>query len=350
MPSYKRQLMGGISWFCKFYFTDWKGEKVQKKKGGFQTKREADKWERDFLEKQASAPTMTFSALVERYLEDMAGRLKPTSINTKTKIIRRHLLPAFGSMAINSITPASVREWQSSIIRQGLAPTQQKNIHGQLSALFNYAVKFCSLPSNPARLAGGIGSARPRKVSFWTYEQFISFLLTRHKPIYIALYMLLFWTGCRIGEALALTANDISDGRIRITKTYARIHGREILQPPKTAKSSREITMPPFLSAILDEWAELAGVQGEERLFEGIGLTAICHEMKRHAERAGVPPIRLHDLRHSHASLLISLGVSAFEIKERLGHEDIKTTMNTYSHLWPSKEEAIAGILQESKF
>lgn len=142
-------------------------------------------------------------------------------------------------------------------------------------------------------------------------------------------FMLLYWTGMRIGELLALTYEDI-----------------DLEKRPKTPKSNRKITIPPFLAEELKEYcSRLYGIMPNERMFR-FTKSYMEHEIVRGIKETGVKRIRIHDLRHSHASLLVELGFQPLAIAERLGHEKIETTLNTYSHLYPNKQPELADRLE----
>ncbi len=357
MPVYKKisPISGKLSWYTQFYYTDWMGKQHKKKKEGFKKKGDAKDYEQDFLDRINAAPDMLFSSLVSIYMEDLKSRVKPTTYHTKEKVIYRHVLPYFKDMRINEITPAAVRHWQGELLKdsQIKADTYQHNIHAQLSAIFNYAVKFYQLRTNPARLAGSIGSMHADSIHFWTAAQFAAFTLCIGKRlIYLTAFSLLFWTGCRIGELLALTPADfdLMGGTMNITKTYIRIKGKGCIQDPKTRKSRRTVTLPPFLVLIVQDWIFRADLAPHDRLFEGISQTSTERMLHKVAKAACLPPIRVHDLRHSHASMLIELGFSPLLIAERLGHEDIQTTLRTYSHLYPNKQNELAAKLQQAHF
>ena len=151
----------------------------------------------------------------------------------------------------------------------------------------------------------------------------------------------------RIGELLALTMEDIDfDGQIiTISKSYQRIQGRDIVTPPKTQKSNRQVTIPLFLAEELEEYCnKLYGIMAEDRIFQ-FTKSYMEHELLRGIRESGVKRIRLHDLRHSHASLLVEMGFPPLAIAERLGHEKVETTLNTYSHLYPNKQAELAQQL-----
>ena len=138
---------------------------------------------------------------------------------------------------------------------------------------------------------------------------------------------------------------DLDKHTISITKSYQRLGKKDVVTPPKTPKSKRLITIPEFLVADIKDYMDsLYEVQEDDRLFP-VTKYFLEHEMQRGIKASGVKKIRIHDLRHSHASMLVELGFSPLEIADRLGHEKIETTLNTYSHLYPNKQVKIADRL-----
>lgn len=171
----------------------------------------------------------------------------------------------------------------------------------------------------------------------------------RDKPVSYYAFLTMYWTGIRVGELLALTLADFdADERtITISKSLQRIQGRDVITAPKTAKGKRIITLPDFLVTELLEYTEgLYGISEKDRLFQ-VTKSYLEKEMIRGTKLSGVKKIRLHDLRHSHASLLISrLGAQPGLVAERLGHEKIQTTLQTYSHLYPNQSRDLADQLE----
>ena len=150
-------------------------------------------------------------------------------------------------------------------------------------------------------------------------------------------------------EFLALTSADVDIERrtICISKSYQRLGKKDVITAPKTPKSNRTVTIPEFLAADIKDYMDsLFEIQDSDRLFP-ITKYFLEHEMQRGIKASGVKKIRIHDLRHSHASMLVEMGFSPLEIADRLGHEKIETTLNTYSHLYPSKRTALADKLDE---
>ena len=159
---------------------------------------------------------------------------------------------------------------------------------------------------------------------------------------------MLYWCGIREGELLALTPADFNFERktVSITKSYQRLDGRDIITDPKTPKSVREIAMPDFLvEEMKDYMKQIYGLEKDDRLFP-MTKHYIKHEMARGAAAAGVKRIRIHDLRHSHISLLIDMGYTPLAIADRVGHESITITYK-YAHLFPSTQTEMANKLDD---
>lgn len=336
-------------WEVFFYYQDYTGKRKQKHKRGFRTKKEATAWAEQFIAQQAHNLDMTFQSFWELYRADMSQRLRENTIRSKDYIAELKILPYFGEKKIADISAADIRQWQNSLMKQGYAPTYLKTIHNQLSAIFNYAVRYYDLPKNPCAQAGSIGKGKAEEMKFWTQEEFELFVeAVKDKPISYYAFLTMYWTGVRVGELLALTLADFDaeDRTLSITKSYQRINGRDVITEPKTAKSKRVITLPDFLVMELKEYTEkLYGMMKKDRLFM-VTKSYLEKEMIRGVQLSGVKKIRLHDLRHSHASLLISkLGVQPNLVAERLGHEKIQTTLDTYSHLYPNQSRDLADQL-----
>lgn len=334
MPAYKDKERG--TWYASFYYTDWRGDRRLKKKRGFPRKKDAEEYEREFLRKEAQSCDMTFGSMTKLYMDDMRPRLRESTMRSKEYLIEGKILPFFGSLPLNAITPAHVRKWQAEILKENPAPTYAKSIHNHLSAIFNYAVKYYRLPENPARVAGAVGKKKASEMKFWTVEEFNKFLpCVPRLPARVG-FSVMFWTGLRIGELLALTPDDIDlDAKtLSVTKTFQTIDGREVVTEPKTPKSRRTIDMPPKLAEMLKGYmAALYNLAPDDRLFP-FTKSYFHHQMQKGCEACGLEKIRLHDLRHSHASLLINLGYPVLVVSERLGHEDVETTLQTYGHLY----------------
>ena len=335
-------------WLIQYRYTDWQGKRRKSTKRGFATKREAEEWLRNFLIKQKADFDMKFEDFWKMYYADIETRLREHTMRTKKYIVELKILPYFGNKRVNDITAADIRQWQNELIKIGYSPTYLKTINNQLSAIFNYAVRYYDLKSNPCAKAGSMGKSKAEEMDFWTGEEFRRFIdSVMNKRLSYMAFMTLYWTGMRLGELLALNPKDVDLEKrtISITKSYQRLGKKDVITPPKTPKSKRVITIPEFLAADIKDYMDsLYDLQENDRLFP-ITKYYLEHEMQRGIKESGVKRIRVHDLRHSHASMLIELGFSPLEIANRLGHEKVETTLNTYAHLYPNKQTKLAERL-----
>ena len=355
MPVFKNKDNG--TWYVMARYTDWKGDRKQKCKRGFSTKREAQNWERMFLLQSSSDMDMSFEAFVELYTADMKPRLKQNTWESKEHIIRTKILPYFGKKNISEISSKDVIAWQNELLshrddkNKPYSQTYLKSVHNQLSAIFNHAVKYYELGSNPAAKAGNMGVEEAGEMKFWTKDEYMKFAeAMMDKPQSYYAFEMLYWCGIREGELLALTPSDFDfqKGTVRINKSYQRLHKEDVITCPKTRKSNRTIKMPEFLCEEMQDYMKmLYGVGPDDRIFK-ITKSYLYHEMNRGADQAGVKRIRVHDLRHSHVSMLIDMGFSAVAIADRLGHESIRTTFH-YAHLFPSKQTEMASRLENER-
>ena len=313
MPAYKDEKTG--KWFAKFYYTNWQGIKKQKWKRGFATKKEALGFERDFLEKQSANPDMTFQNLYEIYMEDMAARLKQSTLLTKKAVLQTHILPFFGSKPINEIKASDVRRWQAKLMSSpnNYSQTYLKKINTELNSIINYAKRFYDLNTNPCGKAGTIGKAKAEEMDYWTYNEYIAFREgVKDKPLSYICFEVLYWTGMREGELLALSPADIDiDNKlISINRTYQRIGGKDVFTSPKTRKSKRKIPIPDFLCQELSDYIQSRYMlDADERLFP-VTKSYLSHEMIRGCKNTGVKKIRIHDIRHpyvKHTTKIFSL-------------------------------------------
>ena len=351
MAAFKNKTNG--TWYVQFRYTDWKGERQQKLKRGFATKKEAQAWEREFLMQKQADVNMTFESFAQLYEKDMKPKLKLNTWLTKESIIQKKILPYFGKRKLSEITAKDVMDWQNAI--RGLtdakgkpySPTYLKTVHNQLSALFNHAVRYYGLQVNPAAKAGNMGVEERREMLFWTKEEYLKFAdAMMDKPLSYYAFEMLYWCGIREGELLALTPTDFDfeAGTVSISKSYQRLKGKDVITTPKTKKSNRVIKMPKFLCGEMEDYLKMFYSAGaDERIFS-VSKHYLHHEMDRGAKAAGVKRIRIHDLRHSHISLLIDMGFTALAIADRVGHESIDITYR-YAHLFPTRQTEMADKL-----
>ena len=307
------------TWYVMTRYRDWKGERKQKCKRGFATKRAAQDWEQKFHMQNAADMDMTFEAFYEIYTKDMKSRLKENSWITKQNIVETKILPYFGRRKISEITTKDVIAWQNEQLafrdekHKPYSQTYLKTLHNQLSAIFNHAVRFYDLRANPASKVGNMGNEERREMLFWTKEEYQKFAVEMmDKPVSFYAFGMLYWCGIREGELLALTPADFDfqNSTVRINKSYQRLHGEDVITSPKTKKSNRTIKMPQFLCEEMQDYlGMLYGIKKKDRIFT-VTKSYLHHEMDRGSKAAGVKRIRIHDLRHpyvKHTTKIFSL-------------------------------------------
>ncbi len=288
MPAYKEK--NNKSWYVSVRYKDWTGQATRKVKRGFETKKEALEWERKFLLKENASLDMTFDSFLELYKEDMREKLKLNTWIMKESIIDQKILPYFKDKRMCEIKTSDIIAWQKRMMSyrdengKGYSPTYLKTIHNQLSAIFNHAVRYYDLSGNPAAKAGNMGKKKTKEMLFWTKEEYLIFAESvMDKSISYYAFEMLYWCGLRIGELLALTPADFNfnEGMVRITKSFQRIKGEDIITDPKTEKSIRNIKMPDFLvDEMKDYISSFYHIENDTRIFP-ITKSYMHHEMKR---------------------------------------------------------------------
>lgn len=251
---------------------------------------------REQLNKAKADIDMTFESFIELYRTDLGARIKENTWETKDSIIDKKLIPYFGKKRMSEIQPKDVICWQNEMINhrdengEPFSPVYLKTLHNQLSAIFNHAVKFYELSQNPAAKVGNMGKAKNKEKEFWTKEEYLKFAdEMMDKPISFYAFEMLYWTGIRLGELLALTPGDFDFDKktVSITKSYQRLKGRDVITTPKTEKSNRVIDLPDFLCEEIQEFINsLYGIRANDRLFM-ITKSYLHHEMDRGSQAPG---------------------------------------------------------------
>ena len=299
MSAYKDKTQG--TWYVSFRYVDWTGKKTQKLKRGFKTKKEALNYEKEFIRKTAADMKMEMNSFIQVYFEDKKNELKENSIRNKQHMMNKHIVPYFGIRKMNEITPAEIIQWQNTIQEKGYSKTYERMIQNQLNALFNHAQKIYNLKENPCKKVKKMGKSDANKLEFWTkaeYDRFIAGIEPGSEDYLI--FEILFWTGIREGELLALSLSDfdMSGNLLHINKTYNRIKKRDVIDTPKTENSVRTIDIPNFLKEEVQEYAKKHyGFPEDQRLFPIVARTLQKH-LKKYEALTGVKPIRVHDIRH----------------------------------------------------
>ena len=356
MPQYQDKK--NKSWYFRCYAYDVYGIKKQYQRCGFATKREAAAAEREFLsQRKIGDKTITFYKLWEEYDNYIKLKQKKQSYRKTVSKFKNHLLPYFKDYKLDKIDHKTYTKWQAELESKGFSYKYLTSLHGSMVTILNYAVKFHELKFNIASQVGNFSkkNIKPSRIDFWTYDEYQNFIKCVDNMVYKTFYETLYFTGRRRGEALALTGKDIKNGYIDIYKTIAKEkeNGKHIINTPKTNSSIRKIRIDSNLIKSLNELKEhykkIIDFSEDWFVFGGIeplAPTTIGRRKDNYCMKSGVKKIRIHDFRHSHASLLISKGVPITVISKRLGHSNIQMTLNIYAHLIPEDEDKAINILE----
>ena len=343
------------------------GKQIQKYRSGFKTKKEArEEYSKLVLpsteELTEKKKKISFQQFIEEiYLPWYKTQVKESTYINRCSTIKKHF-SYFYKMATDEIEPINVQNWQLKLAKE-FSPNYIRIVQGMLSIAFDRAIVLGIAKKNPSRMIGNIKSKKT-KVDFWTLEEFQKVISLLYKGDYYEHYLfmsfwLLFMTGMRIGEAAALHWSDIDfeTGLLSITKTlyYKTMTDYKFVEP-KTQASIPTIYIDADTLNELKAWKKVQQqvLPNCELVLSYNGTptskTTLPRALEKLAGLAGVHRIKIHALRHSHASLLISMDENPLLIKERLGHEKIQTTLGTYGHLYPNTNLEVAnkltGVLQ----
>ncbi len=304
---------------------------------------------------------ITFLELWTEYDRFMKIKLKPQSYRKQAHLYKNNIVPYFKDYLINDITVDVYITWMLKMEENGYKFSYLKGLHQAMVGILNHAVKFYNLSEN---IASKIGCFKRKKserknVDFWTLEEFTKFISVVDDDLYKLLFNVLYFSGLRIGECLALTWNDFDKGCIEINKTIAKEkdeNGNYIINSPKTESSYRKITLDNQITKKLNSFYKKEKKKeffdNSWFIFGGIkplSQTTITRKKDKYCQLANVKKIRLHDFRHSHATFLLSNGITINVISQRLGHSDIAMTLNTYSHLVNKDEEKAIELINSIK-
>ena len=339
MPAYKAN---NGRWYCSFYYTDADGQRKKKKKSGFALKREAEAWERDFLTKhnpnEDEILSLPFDSFLDRYIADKTPHVKAGTLRVRENIIRKHLKGQF-KQPLNQLTASTLQHWINQLSKQDYADGYIKFIITLLKAVFNHAERLYGLSPNPVkRLTMPPKKDGKKEILFWTLDDFNKAIQTIDDIQAKTELTVLFWSGLRKGELYALRWSDLEEGAITISKTYTRLHGKANITPPKTPGSNRRIALPDIALEALQQWKDKTPDPTDDGFIFPWSANRIKKAIIKASKATGVKRIRVHDLRHSHASLLINQGANIKLISQRLGHAKTSITLDTYGHLYPSDE------------
>ncbi len=326
----------------------------------------------DYKASDQSTPRMTVRDLYREYMAAKEHEVRRSTYDKTMRTFDHHILPQLGDLRIDRLSAISLQRWKNDIAGRGLSIVTQRHIYAEFHTMLNYAVRMEYLHRNPLQTVGNFKSpdfVTPQdKLHYYTPEQFLQYIAMAKRDAeaknsltdwgYYVFFMIAFYTGMRKGEINALKWSDIEGNILLVRRSVCqKLKGVGLVEtPPKNRTSYRSLTIPrPLMDALEEHRARYRqnGIYSDDlRVCGGIEClsdSSLSNRNSHFAAEAGLPHIRIHDFRHSHASLLANEGINIQEIAQRLGHAKIEQTWNTYSHLYPREEERAVAILDRIK-
>ncbi len=354
MPSYEQRNNSKL-WTVRFRAIQ-NGEEKQIRLSGFKTKREAQQAYAEYIttkpiKKDANEP-LYFNEVVDQYIQYASTRIKPGTLYDLELKFQKHVYPFFEDKAIKDVTPLDILTWQQGL--EEYSYNYKNGLRSMITSVYKYADRYLDIPNIMHKVEPFRNVKAVPEMLYWTKDEFNAFYQACDNKMYQVYFYLLYVTGCRKGEALALSWEDIDleAGTIRIYKNITKKVKNVgwAITTTKNKNSNRTVDIGTKTIGILKDYQawqkenfeNTAFVFGGER---PIPMTNMGRYFENTCKAAGVKRIRIHDLRHSCASLLISNGISIVAVSNRLGHKNIEQTLNTYSHMMPEDNTKMLKVL-----
>jgi integrase len=348
------------TWYFRIRKKNIHGDTKEITRRGFATKSEAKSEEaKELLREVEPTRFIKLDLLYKSYYNYSKSRLKERTLNIINNRVNTHILPHFKDKLIDKITTNDILKWQELLNSKNYSYEYKSVLYTTFSTIINHAIKYHSLQKNVLKIVGNFKnhSDIKKEMQFFTKEEFDEFIQYENDIVYKTFFITLYYTGLRLGEALALTWKDYYNESLDIKKSLSnKVKDKPyIITTPKTKSSIRSVLLPKcdimYLDKLKKHYSNFDGFNDTWFIFGGVrplSETSIRrHKIDACKKTKSKKEIRIHDFRHSHASLLISLGADILYISKRLGHSDIAETLNTYSHLYPSKQKEIIDLLDK---
>lgn len=378
MPIYKtnRRKDGKQQYRVKVNYTDREGKhrQVERTTYGYDVARDLEhQLKIQYRKNMDELGQLTFVEFFSEYINYKKHDIRETTIEKKKEIVQNHIIPYFGDVIMTEISATMVIDWKNQINDTNLGIVMKRHCYKQLRAVLNFALDIGAIHENPTNKVGNFKDAYleidvpEEKLQYYTAEEFTLFITTARNSIDNFLqwgvwvfFCLAYYTGMRKGEIHALKWSDIDQRGIHVRRSISqKVKGKKYVEaPPKNKSSLRTLQIPEPLRIVLQQhrerqqeefpvWTEDYRVCGGDRC---ISDTSIANYNRRWAESSGLHVIRIHDYRHSHATLLVNEGINIQEIARRLGHSNVQITWNRYAHLYPREEVRALSILNKITF
>jgi integrase len=297
--------------------------------------------------------SITVSEYMAHYMETIGKQtLRPRTQEINESFLRVHILPSLGKIKLKDLRADHLQGFYTQKISQGLSKRTVQMMHTLLRTTLKQAMRWGFVPRNVTDL---VQAPRPVKKAptFFTKEQLTTFLESVRGHRWYLIYLLLVYGGFREGEVLGIHFEDcdMTNRVINVRHTVITLKSGVVIGEPKTKSSKRAVTLPKIaydeLKIHLEQLERKQGLIFTTSTGSPISPRNFIRHFKKALHDAGLPDIRVHDLRHSHASLLLASGVNPKLVQERLGHASIALTLDTYSHVIPSLQEEVAKKMDD---
>lgn len=320
------------------------------------------------------AERMTVGELAQQYFAVKRTEVRLSTAEKAERTLKCYVLPTMQDERLDRLNAQKLQSWKQTVAARGLAPKTQKNIYGAFRTMLNFAVRMEYIQRNPILIVGNFKDddfTPPReKLRFYTADEFLRYKAAALKyaeekgtiveHAFYVFFCIAYYMGMRKGEIHALRWSDIEGNLLTVRHSVSqKIKGKPTFESlPKNKPSYRTIEVPAPLMEILEEYKKRLAARDAYRdnyRVCGGGESGVLTDSnvdrhnRRYADMAGLKHIRVHDFRHSHASLLANEGINIQEIARRLGHAKIEMTWNTYAHLYPRESERSLSVLNKVK-
>lgn len=369
MPIYKKkEKKDGLNkYLVRINYTDSYGKHKQLTRTtyGIDNARELERQLEKQVNNKSIVSDINIGDLYKEFKEHHKHDVRASTMRGYNTNFTHHIEPYLATVKLSNLNIKVLNNWKNTVNEKGLSLTTRRNVFATLRAVLNYAVKVEHIPANPLDKIDNFKDAyhQDKTIDFYTPEEF---LLFKHSAFtnavkidyydYYVFFMIAYYTGARKGEIHALRWNCIDNNKLSIKRSISqKVKGDDVETPPKNKSSIRTISIPqPLLDVLLEHktrqqtyikgWKDTGFICG---YFRPLRDTSIETENKKYAEQANIKKIRIHDFRHSHASLLINNNINPLEVAHRLGHSTVDQTLKTYAHLFPNEELKTIEILNK---
>lgn len=343
MPAYKDGKTWRATFYCKI-----NGENKKINRRGFETKKIAQEFEREFLLKNDGSIDMMFTTLLSGYYENIENRLKYNTIISKKGKIKKWILPFLVKKKLSEITALNIKEIQNNLLKSDLKTASKNVVNSYLKDIFDYCLKYYNIKFDFV-IDGTIAKMDYITERTIITEEQLNILLEREeKELYRLVMIILFWTGIRSGELLALNFGDFDliNKTLTINKSSYRDKKGVYITSPKSLKSNRTILINTKVVEAVERLKEITYNNKDEDFIFNLYKTSLYLHLRRLGEKCGIQGLGCHSFRHSYATYLIGKNVNPLIVAKQLGHSSVSMTLNTYSHILKKMENDLVEAIE----